>query len=1070
MITLLNVFLGYVVGGVVGNTAHDLAKRFWQAAFGKDLEDLLIGSFTKAVKKQKQQLAKYGDPVTLDRASVRVALHRDLHADLDLSTLAVLSSEEFSKRLAPILSERQLLIIGGHNLATADYEQLISTVARIARGVLRKAVAENPAVYNAVMLDEARKRNLQFDELRAALKSHTDLTEAQIGTVLEKISDLFDAMKSTDIQLGSIHTLVRIHADFTATQHEAILEHTRSLPAMAQGIEYLTTLMQEHDERTNTELSRPFQLPADNPKFVGRVAEIERLTQLLLRQGESVVRICALVGMGGIGKSTLAVHIGHLLEQRFPDGILWANLREDKLLNVQASFALALGSDLREVRSLEARSIMLRSILAGKHLLVILDNAQSDNDIRPLLPSSPTVAVIVTSRQRLPSLREYDTFDLELLGEADSFLLLEFYIGKERIQKERAAAKRICNVAGSLPLAISIAGGRLASKRHWTLSYFTDRLQQSRKRLNEFEMGERPEHNVRVTFSLSYEELEDPLKRLFCLLSLFVAPDFGVRSAARLTGTTPEEARDLIETLVHLALLQPAPNERYKFHDLVRLFARERLVQELQSGAVDEARIQLLKHFVEFACLHQHDHSLLDQEREDMLGTIAWASGSSSGGYQVGNHPADQVGDLIIKLVSCLRDYLLDRGYWPQARDALTSAVHVAAELGYKDQETELRHILGIVCLNQGDYEHAARHLEDCLAVARNQGDTHVAIDCLSRMAYMSRERGDYRMARDYIQQAMALQKETGDKIGHGRSHCEMGRTFDFEGNYKEARHHYAEAVVIQEKTDDRSGLALTLYCTACTYAYQGNYLAALTHFERSLDIAEETADSKTLERTLGALGCLYSGYFHAFSFPEIGTSRPMDDPGIAREYLRRALDINTELGDRRGVAHTQTQIAFTYVMEGDYGQAQRWYQEARAHTDLLEGQLGMARMLHEMGWMWLRMGDYDKAIEHLEQSQTLAEALPDKTGLVRTLYELGFICWEQEEFAAAFDNLNRSKAIAVEIDDQRALGYINSMLGLVARAQGETDDADRLWTEARRTFDSLQATESEVVSDWLGG
>jgi hypothetical protein len=589
MMTLLVFLKNFIFPGVVGNTTYDIAKHFWSKAFSKGLEELYLDAFSEAVENQRPQLEKYGSPVSLDREALSKALRHDLYIDLDSTNLTFLSANEFVRNLAPLLEQNQVITIGRHNLSTVDYEQLVSNLIRSTYSIFRQRVLENEDIFNDVLLSEIHANRQQLSDVRAYLVDRFNLT------------------------LGKI---------------DLILERTEVLPRIAEQTDLLPKISRDIEKLLKKELPPPFQLPADISHFVGRTQEIERLIQLFEQQSGSVLLICGLAGMGGIGKSSLAIHIAHRLSHLFPDGILWANLREEKPFDVLAKFARAYGFDLSHELSLESRTAQLRSILSGKRTLLILDNAQHDDDIRPLLPSSPTAAVIVTSRQHLASLHDTPILDLDVLTESEAYELLEQLIGKERVKAESNDANRTCHLVGYLPLGVSIAGGRLTTRRHWSLKDFADRLSNERRRLTELEIGYRPEHNIRAAFNLSYQELDPLTKRFFCLLSVFSGPDFGTEASAALTKTTFEKAEDFLEMLSNLALVRIGQKERYRIHDLLRLFGNERLSSEWSNRQVTSARLRLTRYYTDYATIHAREYDLLEIERENILANISWSRDS----------------------------------------------------------------------------------------------------------------------------------------------------------------------------------------------------------------------------------------------------------------------------------------------------------------------------------------------------------------------------------------------------------------------------------------------------------
>ncbi|MEV7938493.1 MULTISPECIES: BTAD domain-containing putative transcriptional regulator [unclassified Kitasatospora] len=326
----------------------------------------------------------------------------------------------------------------------------------------------------------------------------------------------------------------------------------------------------------------PDQLPDGLADFTGRTEEVETLVDRLAGAGGRAVVVSALDGMGGVGKTTLAVHVARQAHGRFPDGRLFADLRgaDRTPLDpgaVLAGFLRALGVAAAEIPlDTGERSALYRSALAGRQVLVVLDNAATLGQVEPLLPGSSGCAVLVTSRVRLAGLAGAHQMRLDTLPPAEALELLTRIIGADRVDAEPGAAEEIVRACGLLPLAVRIVASRLAADPALTLAALADGLRREH-RLAELSDGER---TVEATFALSYHRLDAELARAFRLLSLPDAPDVPLPCAAALLGRTEAETDELLEALVDLNLLHSPRFGRYGFHDLVRDYARGRLAAE----------------------------------------------------------------------------------------------------------------------------------------------------------------------------------------------------------------------------------------------------------------------------------------------------------------------------------------------------------------------------------------------------------------------------------------------------------------------------------------------------------
>jgi DNA-binding SARP family transcriptional activator len=346
------------------------------------------------------------------------------------------------------------------------------------------------------------------------------------------------------------------------------------------------------------------QLPANIADFVGRRGELAAAMEELrsnsgqataVTTGETArttpartsptvkVPLCAISGQGGVGKTALAVHIAHHMRRDFPDGQLYINLRGGESHPTDPEEALgrflrALGADNTAVPAgLDQRAELYRGKVADRRFLVVLDDAVDEGQVQPLLPGTPGCGVLITSRHRLTALPSARVIDIPVMSSAEALDLLRNIIGADRAAEAPDEADMVVELCGGLPLAVRIAGAKLAARPHWRLGQLVDRLSDTRGLLRRLSHGSQA---VRASLAVGYEGLTAPAQRLFRLLSLLEAPDFAAWAAAALLDVPHAEAEDLIEELVDVRLLEvaghgPTGEARFRFHHLTRLYARE---------------------------------------------------------------------------------------------------------------------------------------------------------------------------------------------------------------------------------------------------------------------------------------------------------------------------------------------------------------------------------------------------------------------------------------------------------------------------------------------------------------
>ncbi|MGW4412122.1 ATP-binding protein [Nonomuraea sp. NPDC004702] len=358
------------------------------------------------------------------------------------------------------------------------------------------------------------------------------------------------------------------------------------------------------------QVGRLYQLPPDIEDFTGRAEDAAELAKLLIsREAETAVVVTALSGKGGVGKTSLALHVAHRVRDHFPDGQMYVNLRgvEAQVLDpaeVLGRFLRELGVDAESVpEQVEDRARMYRAQLADRRILLVLDNALNEQQVRPLLPGSATCAVLITSRARLGALSGAHTHALDVMTVEQGLDLLQNIVGKARVAAEPHGAREIVELCGQLPLALRIAGARLASRPIDRLAGFAVRLRDEQHRLDLLKVGDL---EVRANFALSYQVCDEELRGAFRLLGMLKTADFSAWTLAALAGVSMHTAQEMLERLVDAELIEIAGDDRtgirrYRFHDLLRVFARERLAVEETEATHKAALTRLLEFYIALA-------------------------------------------------------------------------------------------------------------------------------------------------------------------------------------------------------------------------------------------------------------------------------------------------------------------------------------------------------------------------------------------------------------------------------------------------------------------------------------
>ncbi|MFF4622581.1 AfsR/SARP family transcriptional regulator [Nonomuraea jabiensis] len=704
---------------------------------------------------------------------------------------------------------------------------------------------------------------------------------------------------------------------------------------------------EEPEQRQAPQLPRPAQLPAAVNDFTGRKEVAVRLRTLLSAQSSAQssaegVPVVAVSGIGGVGKTALAVHVAHLAEDLFPDGQLYADLRgyTDEATVPES----ALGGFLRALGippdivpdGLPERAALYRSILADRRILVLLDNARDAEQVSQLLPGSPGCAAIVTSRGKLADLPSARLIDLDVMEPGEALSLFASVAGAERVSAEHGAAMDVVAACGFLPLAVRIVAARLAARPSWTVASLVPRLADEQRRLDELRVGNLA---VEATFALGYGQLAPVQARAFRLLSLSKGPDISTGAAAAVLAVSQFEAESVLESLVDASLLEaPAPG-RYRFHDLLKLFARRQLDKTERPEAKAQALHRLLGFYLASA---QSAHSLayegsmipanivtiseglsfisvdeavawLIAEGDSLFAAINQAAASAVAGEQL--LPA---GDLLVAM-----EPLLEAGTHTREFAQSTRAVLSAAQrIGDQGSELRSRYVLGRVLFADNQLKAAEGHFRVVHELSTARGEKIVTGEVLNALAVVvGRQRRHvealelfdaamrfYRAndvpagealvlsysARDHLglgrpadaiaaaEKGLALFTEIGSGAGTARARYHLGIVLSRVGRLTEAVHHHAECLAFFRASKQRVWEQRVCSRLAETFIAAGRHPEAVRHAEQALVVSREIGHP----------------YGEALSLTVLGKAlRGLGSTTRSLECLRQAFEIFSRLG-----------------------------------------------------------------------------------------------------------------------------------------------------------------------------
>jgi DNA-binding SARP family transcriptional activator len=699
----------------------------------------------------------------------------------------------------------------------------------------------------------------------------------------------------------------------------------------------------------------PRELPAAALYFAGRRAELAALTGLLDRAegAAGTVVISAIGGTAGAGKTALAVCWAHQVAERFPDGQLYVNLRgfDPSAEPLEPDMAVrgfldALGVAAERVpASPQARAGLYRSLLADKRVLIVLDNARDENQVRPLLPASPGCLVVVTSRTELAGMVAAEgatPVTLDVLTEPEARQLLARRLGKYRVTAEPAAVTELIGLCARLPLALAVTAARAAAHPGFPLAALAAELRDERTRLNALDAAD-PTTSIQAAFSCSYQQLSPPAARLFRLLGLHPGPDITTPAAASLAGISLGQARELLRDLARGNLLaEPAPG-RYAFHDLLRAYAAARAKETDSEHDCRAALARLFDYYLSAATVG----SLVSADRHRRP-TISPQAASLP--------PLD--------IPEAARTWLDER--------ALFAAIaeHTATG-GGPAPTTHLATVLSryYSAVGRHHFDVAAVHTY-ALAAARQAGDRAAQADALWGCATADFRRGQHRRAVDQLWQALAAYRELGDLGGQGRTVCHLGVLSYYRGDYQTATGYLQRAVALHRENGDRLSEGLTLDFLGLTRWRACRYHQAAHCHQRAVTVLREIAFRRG---EACALANLAAASHRLGRYPDAvalcdqaralfrGLGDPHGEAGVlqyqavalhghglheeAASRHQQALAMFDELGDLPNQARAHCGLACACYASGDLDQARHHWQCALAlYTSLGMPEAGQAR------------------------------------------------------------------------------------------------------------------------------
>ncbi|WP_051187772.1 AfsR/SARP family transcriptional regulator [Nocardia tenerifensis] len=735
----------------------------------------------------------------------------------------------------------------------------------------------------------AERERARLSRLRFALHEVAMTLALDLGRHSAAIAEL-EALVAAEPHSERWHELLMVALHRSGRRGEAleVYRKARRLLADELGLDPGPQLVRLHQEILSAEPPAPsapeeprvpVQLPPDITDFVGREELTHELAEVLAAESGSRP-VIAITGLGGVGKTTLAVHLAHRTRERYPDGLLYLDLggmdEHPRSADMLLAVALrAFGVEPGDLPSgLTERIDLWRNIMAGKRVLLVLDNARDVAHLTPLLPGSGTAAVLVTSRSSLAELFGARLVPLDVLTQDEAWTLLERTVSARRLSAEPDAAHEIVRACGHLPVSLRIVGARLSSRPTWSLAAIAERLADERGRLAELAVGNT---SVESVFRDSYRQLAPELARAFVLVAFSDAPDLSVAAIAALIDREQADAERICETLVDLSMLQTPERGRYRYHDLLRVFAR---------GVADRAQRlewpQAMRRLIDFYLASAKN---IVELRDPGVGTDYYAA-------------TEMAGQRFADEKQCAA--------WAMSeRFGLVALYRQVAELADARTRTLAVDLALSLAVGGDAGEHLPQvaHVLEALSRAAEDDGDHRTMARAQLAAAVARLVGmaDLSAART-LRNAGALLQDLGDGPGAILAEQMLGTAMAYQENVDLAVAHFRRAIELGRQHGNRWVEGMGWGTLARAYGNAGRWPEALDAAERALRIA----------RLVGSLR------LESMALHELGFATWPADPARARALCEQALDVARRDGRRHQEGWALARLAEVTLYSGD--------------------------------------------------------------------------------------------------------------------------------------------------------
>jgi DNA-binding SARP family transcriptional activator len=967
-------------------------------------------------------------------------------AQISISSLRRLFASHTSDEVISTREHGYVMQVVGGALDSEQFQELV-TAARAARdaGQHDRAVAcyrdalrlwRGPAL-DGIDSELVRAAASRLDELRIATNEDRLELELGLGRHHELVGELTELVHEFPLreQLRGLLMLALYRSDRAAEALETYRQARRTMidelgiepGERLQQLEH-AILVSDPSVEPPTEPARiapvreqiPNLLPTDIADFTGRAAQLAQVRECLLgeaaRGAQRPLPVVVIAGKGGVGKTSLATHAAHSVAHHFSDGLLFADLHGGTSnlvspMGVLERFLRALGVPTAQIpEGLDERAEIYRSLVADRKVLVVLDDATSENQVWPLLPGGGAAGVIITTRRRLTGLAGASHVELDVLDADMSLDLLAHIAGEERVQAEHEAAVAVVRHCGRLPLALRIAGARLSARPHWSIQDLGERLADETRRLDELRHGDM---GIRPSIVLTYQGITEQARRLFRRLALLEVPDFSDWQSAALLDQPLDAAEDVLDDLLGAHLIESAGggsgvDRQYRFHDLIRVFARERLAAEEpaaeRTAALERALGALLYlaeeaqrryfggDYIRVRCdaprwpppprlaeqLVSDPLAWYDRERLTLVAGVRQAAQAGlvelSWGLASGTVPLFES-----------RVYLDD---WQETHDI---ALAVARKAHDVRGQAAMLNSMGSFHLTQQRMESAHVELTEAAQLFQEVGDERGIALVTRDLAYLDRLSGRLDDAIRRYEQALAVFRRFGDRITTASSLHGLAQVRLELNQPDEAKELLAEALLLCRAAQCGRIEAQVLHRLGEAHLWAGELPDAVRAFQSSLTISTEIGD--------------LIGQSYALQGTGVARLRLAEFNG-ARDALQSALELAVTNRERLAQGRALLGLGELSLASGDPGQAVVFGRQASdvfrgigatrydaralrllddAHAALGDGAVAGVALTEAVAPRMKLLGDPGLRAHAVGRGSAATAPLPSRPGVLRT-------------------------------------------------------------------------------------